>query len=259
MKSITSTLTVAGLTAALLLTQIGCAESGQEPAADNPALAAPVPAGMLRGVVLETMNAGTYTYVFIKTDQDERWVAVPKTAVLVDDVVQTQQGMPMSSFESKTLNRTFDLIYFAGGLQNLSAPAAAAPAAVESGAALPSNHPTTDTTVKIPAADIKVAELTPGQDIAYVYANKDSLAGQQISLRGEVVKYNANILGTNFIHIQDGSGDVANGSNDLIVTSTTETAVGETIVLTGTLVLDKDFGAGYTYPVLMDDASITTE
>jgi hypothetical protein len=194
--------------------------------------------------------------VFIKTDQDERWVAVPKTAVLVDDVVQTQQGMPMSNFESKTLNRTFDLIYFAGGLQNLSAPAAAA---VESGAALPPNHPTTDTTVKIPAADIKVAELTPGQDIAYVYANKDSLAGQKISLRGEVVKYNANILGTNFIHIQDGSGDVADGSNDLIVTSTTETAVGETIVLTGTLVLDKDFGAGYTYPVLMDDASITAD
>jgi hypothetical protein len=261
LKSITSTLTVAGLTAALLLTQIGCTESGQEPATDNPALAAPVPADMLRGVVLETMNAGTYTYVFIKTDQDERWVAVPKTAVLVDDVVQTSQGTPMSNFESKTLNRTFDLVYFAGGLQNLTTPAAAAPApaAVDSGAALPPGHPNTDTTVKTPAADIKVAELTPGQDIAYVYANKDSLAGQQISLRGEVVKYNANILGTNFIHIQDGSGDVADGSNDLTVTSTTETAVGETIVLTGTLVLDKDFGAGYTFPVLMEDADITVE
>jgi hypothetical protein len=261
LKSITSTLTVAGLTAALLLTQIGCAESGKEPSADNPALAARVPAGMLRGVVLETMNAGTYTYVFIKTDQDERWVAVPQTPVVVDDVVQIGQGMPMSNFESKTLNRTFDLVYFAAGLQNLSAPAAAAPApaAVESGAALPPNHPTTDTTVKIPAADIKVAELTPGQDIAYVYANKDSLAGQQISLRGEVVKFNSGILGTNFIHIQDGSGDVADGSNDLIVTSTSETAVGETIVLTGTIVLDKDFGAGYSFPVLMDDASITKE
>ena len=266
LKSITSTLTVAGLTAALLLTQIGCAESGQEPATDNPALAAPVPAGMLRGVVLETMNAGAYTYVFIKTDQDERWVAVPKTAVMVDDVVQTGQGSPMPNFESKSLNRTFDVVYFSGGLQNLTTPAAAAPAAaapapaaMDSSAALPPGHPTTDTTVETHVAEIKVAELTPGQDIAYVYANKDSLAGQQISLRGEVVKYNANILGTNFIHIQDGSGDVADGSNDLIVTSKTETAVGETIVLTGTLVLDKDYGAGYTYPVLMDDASITAE
>ena len=263
MKSITSTLTVAGLTAALLLAQIGCAESGQEPATDNPALAAPVPAGAVRGVVLETMNAGAYTYVLLKTDQDERWVAVPKTPVLVDDVVQTEQGMPMSDFESKTLNRTFDVVYFAGVLQNLTTPAAAAPAPapapVDSGAALPPGHPSTDIAVETPTADIKVAELTPGQDIAYVYANKDSLVGQQISLRGEVVKYNSNILGTNFIHIQDGSGDVADGSNDLIVTSTTGTAVGETIVLTGTIVLDKDFGAGYSFPVLMDDASITAE
>jgi hypothetical protein len=260
-KSITSTLALTGLTLSLLLTQIGCAESGQEPVTDNPALAAPVPAGMVRGVVLETMNAGAYTYVLIKTDQDERWVAVPQTAVLVDDVVQIGKGMPMSDFESKTLNRTFDVVYFAGGLQNLTAPAAAAPAPspVASGAALPPGHPSTDSAVETPAADIKVAELTPGQDIAYVYANKDSLAGQQISLRGEVVKYNSNILGTNFIHIQDGSGDVADGSNDLIVTSTTGTAVGETIVLTGTIVLDKDFGAGYTFPVLMDDASITAE
>ena len=74
-----------------------------------------------------------------------------------------------------------------------------------------------------------------------------------------VVKFNSNILGTNFIHIQDGSGDVADGSNDLIVTSQSETAVGETIVVAGTIILNKDFGAGYSFPVLMDDASITTE
>ena len=73
------------------------------------------------------------------------------------------------------------------------------------------------------------------------------------------MKYNAGILGWNFIHIQDGSGDAADGSNDLIVTSKSSTAVGETVVLTGTIVLDKDFGAGYSYPVLMEDASITVE
>ena len=54
-----------------------------------------------------------------------------------------------------------------------------------------------------------VAELEPGQNIAWVYANKDSLAGQSVSLRGKVVKYNSNILGWNFLHIQDGSGDAA--------------------------------------------------
>ena len=98
-----------------------------------------------------------------------------------------------------------------------------------------------------------------GYDIAYVYANKDELAGQAISLRGKVVKYNEGILGRNFIHIQDGSGDAEDGSNDLTVTSEDATAAGETIVVTGTIVLNRDFGAGYSYALLMEDAAISTD
>jgi hypothetical protein len=161
----------------------------------------------------------------------------------------------MTNFESKKLNRTFDLVYFAGGLENLTAPAPAA----DVGDALPPGHPSPDDTAPAPAMDAKVAELKPGQNIAYVYANKDELANQQISLRGKVVKYNEGILGWNFIHIQDGSGNVADGSNDLTVTSKVGTAVGETIVVTGTIILNKDFGAGYSFPVLMENASITAE
>jgi len=207
------------------------------------------------------MNAGGYTYVLIETDQGKRWVAGPKTVVQVGDLVLTEKGMAMRQFESKTLNRTFDVVYFASGIQNLTTPdpAAADPVAADSGSALPPGHPSTDAVVDTEAPAIKVAELTPGQNIAYVYANKDSLAGQQVSLRGEVVKYNAGILGWNFIHIQDGSGAVADGNNDLTVTSKAATAMGDTVVITGAIILDKDFGAGYSFPVLMEDASITTE
>ena len=256
MKSITLLPTTAGLLAALLLTQIGCTQSAQESVADNPALTSPVPDGMVRGTVLETLNAGGYTYVFIETDQDQRWVAVPKTAVLVDDVVLTQQGMAMPNFESKSLNRTFERVYFAGGLQNLTAPTL--PAGQQE-AALPSGYSTTeDTHAEVPLGS-KVAEFKPGQNIAYLYANRDVLTGQKISLRGEVVKFNSNILGTNFIHIQDGSGDVADGSNDLAVTSKAVTTVGETVVVTGTVIQNKDFGYGYKFPVLLGNASISSE
>jgi hypothetical protein len=108
-------------------------------------------------------------------------------------------------------------------------------------------------------AGTAVAAVEEGMDISWVYANKDALADQPVSLRGKVVKYNADILGTNFLHIQDGSGDTADGSNDLIVTTKTEVAVGDTVVATGNIVLDKDFGAGYSYPVLMEDATVTVE
>ena len=256
LKLIIRMLQVAGLAAALLLTQVGCVESGQEPVTDNPAVASPVPEGAVRGTVLETMNSGGYTYVLIETDRDTLWVAGRRIAVRVGDTLQASQGMPMREFESKSLNRTFDVVHFAGVMENLSAPALPKG---QPGGVLPAGHPSTDGTVEEKAADTKVRELKPGENIAYVYANKDALAGQQISLRGTVVKYNQGILGRNFIHIQDGSGDVADGSNDLTVTSEATTAVGEIVVLTGRIILNKDFGAGYSFPVMMEDAGITTE
>jgi len=243
-KSIISVLALL-LTAGLLVSQTGCTETAQEPAVENPALTTPVPAGMTRGTVLETMDSGGYTYVAIETDQGPIWAAGPQTSVQVGDVVEISQVMPMNQFTSKTLNRTFDVLFFVNRISNLTTPAP------------------TKASVSKPAvneiADVSVDALEPGQNIAWVYANTDSLANQPVSLRGKVVKYNGNILGWNFIHIQDGSGDVADRNNDLTVTSKDTTAVGETVVVTGTLILNKDFGADYSFPVLLEDASIASQ
>ena len=112
------------VTLGLFLVTAGCDMSEETAVADNPALATPVPEGMVRGTVLETMDAGGYTYVLVDTDQDQRWAAAQQTAVSVGDVVQMGAGMPMADFTSKTLDRSFDVLYFIDGLQNLSAPAA---------------------------------------------------------------------------------------------------------------------------------------
>ena len=250
-------LAVAGLTLSLLSPIAGCTKSADEPAAENAALATPVPPGMVRGTVLETMNSGGYTYVFMDTGQDQRWAAALETPVAVGDVVQTDAGMPMTGFTSKTLDRTFNVVYFVGSLQNLSSGAQP-----QAGGAMPAGHP--DIGGGAPAqesgsAAVAIPVYEAGKDIAYVYANKDELAGQPVTLRGKVVKYNPGILGWNFLHIQDGSGDAAAGNNDLIVTTKADTAVGQTVLLSGTIVLDKDFGAGYSYPVLLEDATITAE
>ena len=250
MKSITSSLVAASVMAGALLLLAGCNEPVEEPVAENPALTTPIPDGMVRGTVIETMDSGGYTYVLLEIETEQRWVAGPQTAVQVGDIIQTGQGMAMQPFTSKTLNRTFDVLYFVGVLGNLSNPV------------MPANHPTTPdmaATAEAEVGDVSVAALQDGQDIASIYAANDTLAGQQVSLRGKVVRYNSNILGWNFIHIQDGSGDVADGNNDLIVTSHDETAVGQTVVVTGTVILDKDFGAGYSFPILLEDASITVE
>ncbi|MDH5617324.1 MAG: hypothetical protein OEZ11_01655 [Gammaproteobacteria bacterium] len=246
MKSIIAGLAVV-LTAGLLAALGGCTEKSSDAVVENPVLAAPVPAGMTRGSVLETMNTGGYTYALLETSRDQRWVAGPETSIAVGDIVQVSQGMPMTDFTSKTLNRTFDVVFFVDAIDNLTSP--------QAGATPP--HPTMPPAAE--TVDTNVPELEPGQNIAWVYANKDSLADQSISLRGKVVKYNSNILDWNYFHIQDGSGDAAHGNHDLTVTSKATTAVGDTVVVTGTIVLDKDLGAGYVFPVLLEDAAVSTE
>jgi hypothetical protein len=258
-KATLSLLATATLAAGLLLTQAACTDTTEQSAEENPALAAPVPEGMVRGTVLETMDAAGYTYVLLDTAEGPRWVATQQTPVAVNDIVQTNQGMMMQEFTSQSLDRTFEVIYFSDALQNLSTTTLPAG---HPDTALPPGHPTT--TMASDAAgsvvgDVAVAAVEEGKNIAWVNASKDSLAGQSVSLRGKVVKFNANILGTNWLHIQDGSGSAADGNNDLAVTSGAEAAVGDTVVVTGKIVLDKDFGAGYSYPVLMEDASLTVE
>ncbi len=93
------------------------------------------------------------------------------------------------------------------------------------------------------------------KSVAAVYQSKDTLAGKTISAKGKVVKVNNEIMGRNFVHIQDGTGDAK--SNDLLVTSKQTAKVGDMVAISGTVVLNRDFGSGYKYPLLIEDASIT--
>jgi len=93
--------------------------------------------------------------------------------------------------------------------------------------------------------------------VAAVWKERTALAGTQVTLRGKVVKYNGGILGVNWIHLQDGSGSAADGSNDITVTSESECKVGDVIAVTGTVAINKDLGAGYKYPVIVERATIT--
>jgi len=90
--------------------------------------------------------------------------------------------------------------------------------------------------------------------VAAVNQNKAALAGQTISAQGKVVTVNNGIMGRNFVHVQDGTGDAS--SNNLIVTSKQTANVGDQVSISGVVVLNRDFGSGYSYPLLIENASI---
>jgi len=112
-----------------------------------------------------------------------------------------------------------------------------------------------------PMADVDLAGIAKadgGKTVAEVFAEKDALAGQPVTFRGKVVKTNPDIMGKNWLHVRDGSGE--EGTNDLTITTAgTMPAVGDTVLVTGTVTLNKDFGMGYAYDVLIEDAEVTVE
>lgn len=91
--------------------------------------------------------------------------------------------------------------------------------------------------------------------VAVLNKDKTALVGKTVSAQGKVVKVNNGIMGRNFVHVQDGTGDASN--NNLIVTSKDTANVGESVSVTGVVVMDRDFGGGYSYPLLIEDAKIT--
>ena len=139
-------------------------------------------------------------------------------------------------------------------------PAATTAAAPEAPAAtMPAAEPHPTPAAPTEAVDLSgIAKADGGKTIAEVFAEKDQLAGQPVVFRGKVVKTNPNIMGKNWLHVRDGSG--AEGTNDLTVTTAgTVPNVGDTVVVKGTVALNKDFGMGYQYDIIVEDAEVTVE
>ena len=88
-----------------------------------------------------------------------------------------------------------------------------------------------------------------------VYKDKAKLEGKSVTVKGKVVKVNNGIMGRNWIHIQDGTGGKDN--NDLSVTSSQTAKIGDQVTVVGKVALNKDFGAGYNYPLIVEEATVT--
>jgi hypothetical protein len=206
------------------------------------------------GKVVETMDSAGYTYVHVDTGTEQIWAAAPQFAVKVGDDVLVPEGMPMPNYHSNTLDRDFEMVYFV--------PTVMVGGASDMAGNMPAEHPpmTGGGKTVVESTDVDLTGITVvegGQSVADIFAKKAELTGKPVKVRGKVVKFSPQIMGKNWIHIQDGTGEA--GSNDLTVTTNTTANVGDTVVISGVLTADKDFGYGYQYSVLVEDAEVTTE
>ena len=119
--------------------------------------------------------------------------------------------------------------------------------------------PLNKTAANTSAPDAGSIEKADSGAIADIFADKEELKGKKISVRGKVMKFSPMIMGRNWIHLQDGTGEAGSGTNDLTITSGETVKVGDIVLVTGTVVINKDLGAGYTYDVIIEDATFKTE
>ena len=193
------------------------------------------------GFVLEKIDAGKYSYLQIKDDDNVYWIAVPNMQIEKGEQIFFSKYMIMKDFKSETLDRTFESILFVDDAKKLTEN---------------NNLENAHSNIRsLDKEEINIVPLPDGNTISEIYSKKESLKNSTVKVKGKVVKFNSGIMNRNWIHIQDGTGD-ENGY-DLLVTSNDFAAVGDIIIAEGTLSLDKDFGAGYFYTVVLENSKVS--
>ena len=219
-----------------------------------PAFAADVPAppartaqtpAVVTGEVLEVKDVEVYTYLRLKTRDGETWAAVSRAPVKVGARVTIESPSVMKDFESKALKRTFPTIVF-GSLAGTA------------GNDFASAHGSAPKSAAADTAPIKVPKASGpnARTVADIHTKASELKDKPVVVAGKVVKFNAAIMGKNWIHLRDGTGDAAKETNDLLVTTQSIAKVGDVVTASGVVRTNKDFGSGYTYKVLVEDATL---
>ncbi|RMF93979.1 MAG: DNA-binding protein [Candidatus Schekmanbacteria bacterium] len=204
----------------------------------------PSPVKPITGKVKETFNSGGYTYINLEQEEGKTlWIAVPEMKVKEGETVNLMPGTEMHNFTSKTLNRTFEKIIFSLG------PVGEAEKLMQG-----TERKATD----IPEEPIKV-EKAKGKNaytVAEIYEKRKELNNKTVKVRAKVVKVLSNIMAKNWVHLQDGTGDSSEGTNDLVVTTKDLPQTGDIVIAEGVAASDKDFGSGYEYKVIVEDAKV---
>lgn len=243
----------------LIMALFGCDQTAETPAAPvTPAVPATQADNSVIGVVLETIDVDSYTYLRLDVQGAETWVASSPTMVAKGDVVRFSGAMVMTNFHSKTLDKTFESILFVSGVELVDGSAAAKPASPDGDdphAALKAEgeaYLTAGANKTAATEAISVQALEGGMTIGALFAEYAQLEGQEVSLRAKVVKFSPNILGKNWVTLQDGTGTAPD--EQLVVTTAETVEIGAEVVVKGLVKSNVDIGAGYAYKVLLEDA-----
>jgi len=189
--------------------------------------------------VEEVLNTDRYTYLNVTENGNKFWIAIPRKEIEIGGTYYYRGGLLKRNFPSKEFNRVFDTIYLVADV---------IPNSTNSGMPIEEEGMTNQEIHTHEAINVEPTEGTV--KISSIFSDPSKYQGKQVKVTGKCVKVNPMIMGRNWVHIQDGSGD----NLDLTVTTADNIPLGAIVSLEGIIALDKDFGAGYRYDIIMEKA-----
>ncbi|MEW8645930.1 MAG: hypothetical protein AB2563_07500 [Candidatus Thiodiazotropha endolucinida] len=210
--------------------------------------------GSISGTVAEVIDVGNYTY--IQLSEQGTWIATSHLPVVVGDTIEYRGGIEMRDFYSKALDRKFDSVIFVQAAKQVDESVESSRHQTLKGEGHGNENRQTQrlTTVQVPIPG-EIPQLADGKTIADIMADATQLNEQSVSLRARVIKVSPNIMGKNWITLQDGTGTPPN--DKLIATSTEQVMPGELVIASGVIRYNVDIGSGYTYKVLLEQTKFS--
>ena len=199
-------------------------------------------------LVKETLPTSKYVYLLVNEGDEEYWVATRKQDVEVGARYYFKDGLLKTNFESKEYNRIFEKIYLVSNL----VPVEHSHSVSQSKAGEKADKEAEQVQTKPVKWPVNPEVQKASMKISDLVSDMKKYEGKEVQLTGECVKVNPNIMGRNWIHLKDGTMD----EYDLVVTSNVSIPEGHVVTLKGTVALGKDFGAGYSYEILVENAEL---
>lgn len=189
--------------------------------------------------VQDVLQAEKYTYLDVQEGEERFWIAVSKMSAAKGDKFYYSGGLLKRNFYSREFDRNFETLFLVSRIT---------PAPGNVGAQIKSSPAQEVERVKVelPEGVVSLEEL---------FTNAREYAGKQIRVHGQCVKINNQIMDRNWIHIEDGSKD-GESTIDLTVTTQERIPLGAVVTFEGTVSLNRDFGAGYRYDIIVEDATV---
>lgn len=225
-----------------LIVLVGCKDKQKYTKMNSVSKTSEVPVHKI--VINEFMNGGGYTYINVNEEGKDYWMAIPNTEVEKGMTFYYTGGLVMKEFNSEELDRTFDEIIFADKIST-----------TKEMVSQPKANPHEPSSKNVPSKSYELIEQpSNGTDLVTILTNRNDLNNKSVVIKGKVIKVNNGILDKNWVHIVDGTG--FENKKAITITTQEKVKVDDIVTFKGIVTLNKDFGYGYVYDILIEEGEL---